>query len=51
MQIVLSGGDLGGQTIDWVPQGTLPDGREFMNIENHQYAKIDSSTAAFVGQI
>ena len=37
---VLSGGDLGGQEIEWAASGTLPDGREYMTIDGFTYIRI-----------
>jgi len=34
---ILSGGDLGGQEIQWAASGTLPDGREYMTISGYIY--------------
>ena len=43
--VMLSGGDFGGQEIQWECQGTLSDGREFMIISGHKYAKISENIA------
>jgi hypothetical protein len=43
--IILSGGDLGGQEVQWEYQGTLSDGREFMIISGYKYAKISETIA------
>jgi len=49
MNIILTGGPLGGTQIQWISCGILPDGREFQIINTYMYAKCDDTTAVFIG--
>lgn len=59
MQVKLSGGDNGGETIEWGPDGVLPapDGRAFMDLDGSRYALTASTDdggeviATFVGVV
>ena len=48
MQITLSGGNFGGEIVEWKAKGILDDGREFMEVEGFVYALIDN-IAVFYG--
>lgn len=48
MQIILSGGDFGGEIVTWEKHGVLDDGREYMNVSGFIYALI-GSMAVFYG--
>lgn len=45
MQVKLSGGNRGGETIEWSPNGALPlpDGRAFMDIDGQRYVLTTST--------
>lgn len=47
MNIQLSGGNFGGENIQWSTEGTLIDGREFMTIEGLIYVKVSQEQAVF----
>lgn len=47
MTIQLSGADLGGEIIEWVTEGILIDGREFMTINGLIYVKVSQEQAVF----
>ena len=47
MNIQLSGGNFGGENIEWLTEGILIDGREFMTIEGLVYVKVSQEQAVF----
>ena len=49
MGVQLSGGNFGGEFIDWATEGILPDGRDYMTIDGFVYAKVSSDQAVFYG--
>ena len=49
--ITLSAGLFGGETIEWTAQGTVGDGREYMQIEDHIYVKVSDIQAVFYGLV
>ena len=48
--MVLSGGDMGGETVEWVSQGTLPDGREYTIVAGLVYVK-EGDDGIFAGRV
>jgi len=48
MEVILSGGNFGGEIVIWETDGILDDGREYMNIDGFLYA-LSSGSAVFCG--
>lgn len=46
----LTGGDLGGTFVTWVPTGVLSSGREYMDIDGLRYAS-EGTIAVFFGPV